>query len=94
MSSSTPNTLSRVNTTYLSKDATEKDRQLKMQMFKLIDKDDSSSSEQIWVKNGFSRDKRSDLTVRKENFPENTLVYCNQGEGRGGGGGWGEWLQA
>ena len=65
---------------YLSKDATEKDRQLKMQMFMLIDKDDSSSSEQIWVKNGFFGDKRSNLTVRKENFPENALVYCNQGD--------------
>ena len=56
-----------------------------MQMFMLIDKDDSSSSEQIWVKNGFFGDKRSNLTIRKENFHENTLVYCNQGE-RGGGG--------
>ena len=52
----------------------------------LIDKDDSSSSEQIWVKNGFFGDKRSNLTIRKENFPENTLVYCNQGEQGGGGG--------
>ena len=38
---------------YLSKEATEKDRQLKMQMFMSIDKSDSSASEQIWQNNGF-----------------------------------------
>ena len=64
---------------YLSNEPTEKERQLKMQMFMLIDKNDSSPSEQIWVKNGFFGDQKSDWTVRKENFPENTLVYCNQG---------------
>ena len=53
MANSTSNSLSRVNTMYLSKKATEKDRQLKMQMFMSIDKSDSSASEQIWQNNGF-----------------------------------------
>ena len=38
---------------YLSKEATEKDRQLKMQMFMSIDNNDSSASEKVWLKNGF-----------------------------------------
>lgn len=53
MANSTSNSLPRVNTMYLSKEATEKDRQLKMQMFMSIDKSDSSASEQIWQNNGF-----------------------------------------
>ena len=64
---------------YLSKEANEKDRQMKMQMFMSIDNSDSSPSEKIWVNNGFFGDRRSDLTVSKENFAENTLVYTNQG---------------
>ena len=64
---------------YLSKEATEKDRQMKMQMLMTIDNNDSSASEKIWLTNGFFGDQRSDLTVSKENFPENTLLYSNQG---------------
>ena len=48
---------------YLSKEANEKDRQMKMQMFMSIDNSDSSPSEKIWVNNGFFEDQRSDLTV-------------------------------
>ena len=44
-----------------------------------IDNSESSPSEKIWVSNGFFEDQRSDLTVSKENFPENTLLYTNQG---------------
>ena len=38
---------------YLSKEATEKDRQLKMQMFMSIDSDDSSAPGKVWLKNSF-----------------------------------------
>ena len=57
------NSLLKVNTMYLSKEANEKDRQMKMQMFMSIDNSDSSPSEKIWVNNGFFEDQRSDLTV-------------------------------
>ena len=64
---------------YLSKEATEKDRQMKMQMLMTIENSDSSASEHIWLTNKFFGDQRSDLTVSKENFPENMLIYSNQG---------------
>ena len=38
-----------------------------------------SSTEKIWEKPGFFKDERVDLTIPKANFPENTLVYVNQG---------------
>ena len=38
---------------YLSKEATEKDRQLKMQIIMSIDSDDSSAPGKVWLKNGF-----------------------------------------
>ena len=50
-----------------------------MQMMLSLDKSDSSYSEKIWKKNGFFGDQKSDFTITKPNFPENTLVYCNQG---------------
>ena len=31
-----------------------------------------------WQENGFFDDHRSDLTIPKASFPENTLVYVNQ----------------
>ena len=79
MATSDSNSLSKVNTMILSKEATEKDRQMKMKLFMSIDNSDSSPSETIWVSNGFFGDQRSDLTVSEENFPENTLLYANQG---------------
>ena len=44
-----------------------------------LDKSDTSNSEKIWKKKGFCGDQKSDFTKTKVNFPENTLVYCNQG---------------
>ena len=44
-----------------------------------LDKSDSSNSEKNWKINGFFGDQKSDFTTPKLNFPENTLVYCNQG---------------
>ena len=36
-----------------------------------------SSTERIWKENGFFKDQRTDLTIGKPNFSENTLVYNN-----------------
>ena len=50
-----------------------------MQMLLSIDNDKKAPSEKIWAKNEFFRDQRADLTIFKPNFPENTLLYANQG---------------
>ena len=50
-----------------------------MQMFMSIDNNDSFPSENIWLANGLFGDQRSDLIVLKGNFPENALLYANQG---------------
>ena len=41
--------------------------------------DDSKKSENVWKENGFFKEKRTDLTISKLNFPENPLCYVNQG---------------
>ena len=41
--------------------------------------DESKGSEKIWKEFGFFKDQRVELTISKANFPENTLVYINQG---------------
>ena len=64
---------------FLSKEATNKDQSLKMQMMLSLDKTYSTNTEKIWKKKFFSGDQESDFTITKPNFPENTLVYCNQG---------------
>ena len=65
---------------YLSKEATNKDQSLKMQMMLSLDKEHlANNSEKIWSSNGFFGNERGDFTIKKPNFPENTLVYCNQG---------------
>ena len=64
---------------FLSKEATNKDQSLKMQMMLSLDKTYSTNTEKIWKKNFFFGDQESDFTITKPNFPENTLVYCNQG---------------
>ena len=33
----------------------------------------------MWLESGFFGDQRSELTIQKANFPENTLCYINQG---------------
>ena len=40
---------------------------------------ESKKTETVWLGNGFFDEQRSDLTITKPNFPENTLVYVNQG---------------
>ena len=41
--------------------------------------DDSKNSENLWLESGFFDDRRSDLTIPKGHFPENTFCYVNQG---------------
>ena len=41
--------------------------------------DKTKNSEKVWQESGFFDDRRSDLTIPKANFPENTLCYVNQG---------------
>ena len=65
---------------YLSKEATNKDQSLKMQMMLSLDKEGSANNpEKIWSSNGFFGDQKEDFTIKKANFPANTLMYCNQG---------------
>ena len=65
---------------FLSKDTRNKDQQLKTQMLSVSFQDDESqSAEHVWQESGFFDDHRSDLTIPKANFPENRLVYLNQG---------------
>ena len=66
---------------FLSKEATKKDESLKMQTMLSLkdDKGDSSSTEKMWKSNGFFGDQKTNLTIIKANFPENTLVYVNNG---------------
>ena len=62
----------------LSKEATNKDTQLKTQLLMSFTDDDSKSSERIWIDSGFFDDKRAELTIQKANLPENCLCYTNQ----------------
>ena len=66
---------------FLSKEATKKNESLKMQTMLSLkdDKGDSSSTEKMWKSNGFFGDQKTNLTIIKANFPENTLVYVNNG---------------
>ena len=63
----------------LSKEATDKDHSLKMQL--LVTSNDSQeklSGENVWKNNGFFEDLRPDLNLEKKNITENTLFYINQ----------------
>ena len=64
---------------YLSKEANSKDAQLKTQMVLSLQDDESKDNESICKENGVFGDQRAELTILKANFPENTLVYVNQG---------------
>ena len=58
---------------------TEGDKRLKMQLFCVGSDDKPQNTEVLWSENGFFGEQRSDLRLRKADFPENTLVYVNQG---------------
>ena len=78
-SATNQNPIQKVNMMFLSKAATNKDQSLKMQMMLSLDKSDSSNSEKFWKEHVFFGNQKSDFTITKVNFPENTSVYCNQG---------------
>ena len=69
----------KANMLYMSKEMTNKDNNLKMQMYLTSDSDDSKGIEKIWAKDGLFREQRSDLTLLKADFQENLLVYVKQG---------------
>ena len=64
---------------YLLKEATSKDAQLKTQMVLSLQDDESKTTEKIWSERSFFGDQRAELTILKDNFPENTLALVNQG---------------
>ena len=71
--------LENANILLLSKEATDKDHSLKIQL--LLTSNDSQeklSGEHVWKNNGFFQDLRLDLNLEKKNIPENTLFYINQ----------------
>ena len=41
--------------------------------------DESKKTEAVWERNGFFNVQRSELTIKNSNFPDNTLVYVNNG---------------
>ena len=63
----------------MSKEASNKDQKLKTQMMISFQDDEFKNTEHAWLKSGSFDDYRSDLTILKANFPENTLCYVNQG---------------
>ena len=63
---------------YLSQEVISKDQQLKTQMAVSFQDDETKNSEKVWQEGGFFDDRRSDLTIPKPNFPENTFCYVNQ----------------
>ena len=64
---------------FLSKEASNKDQQLKTQMMISFQDDQAKNTEHVRQESGFFDDHQSDLTIPKANFPENTLIYVNQG---------------
>ena len=78
-SSTNQNPIQKANMMFSSKEATNKDLSLKMQMILSLDKDDSTNSEKIWKAKGFFGDQKGDSIIKKPNFPENILAYCNEG---------------
>ena len=64
---------------YLSQEVTSEDQQRKTQMAVSFQDDEAKNSEKVWHESGYFDDRRSDLTIPKVNFPENTLSCVNQG---------------
>ena len=63
---------------FLSKEASNKDQQLKTQMTISFQDDEAKNTEHEWQESSFFDDHRNDLIIPKSNFPENTLVHVNQ----------------
>ena len=65
---------------FLSREACYKDERLKMEMMVAsMGESPEKSTERVWKENGFFGDQRADITIKKANFPENTLVYISNG---------------
>ena len=64
---------------YLSSESQTQNQKTKSQMMLSLGESKESNTEKIWEEPGFFKDQRVDLTIPKANFPENTLVYVNQG---------------
>ena len=75
----TSSMLEKSNMMYLSKEATTKDRSLKTQVLLVTRNDKTTGTEKTWKKAGFLGDQTTGFTINKANFPENKLVYANQG---------------
>ena len=67
------------NVMYLSKEATNIDQTLKMKLFLSSDDKPLLDTKLILSQNGFFGDQKVELALNKVNFPENTLIYTNQG---------------
>ena len=73
---------------YLSQEVTSKDQQLETKMEVSFQDDELKNTEKVQQESGFFDNRRSDLTILKADFPENTLRYVNQGSAslvKGGG---------
>ena len=64
---------------FLSSESQSQNQKTKSQMMVSLGESKESNTEKIWEEPGFFKDQRIDLTIPKANFPENTLVYLNQG---------------
>ena len=72
--------IQKANMMYLTKEATNKDQSLKMQLLYSADDKPTLETELIcWKKNSLFWDQKGEFTINKANFPENTLIYANQG---------------
>ena len=71
--------LQKANMMLLSKEMTDKDRSLKIQL--LITENEGKdvlSGEKVWKNNAFFGDIKPEINLGKVNLPENTLIYINQ----------------
>ena len=66
------------NLLLMEKEMSEGDKNLKMKLLFAEDSTVNKSNETLWAKDGFFNEQRSELTLSKANFPENTLIYINQ----------------
>ena len=64
---------------FLSKEIHNQHEKSKTQMMVSLGEQRESNTEKIWAESGYFNDQRVDLTIPNANFPENTLVYVNQG---------------
>ena len=64
---------------FLSSETQNQNQKTKSQMMVSLGESKESNTEKIWEEPVFFKDQRVDLTIPKANFPENTLVYVNQG---------------